>query len=98
MEAAHGNGNRRDNRAENLSWKTPRANMDDAMRHGKMRGPGEDVGERHHLAALTEERVRDIRAEYSGRHGDYSRLARKHGVHVNTIRQVVHRVTWKHVT
>ena len=37
-ECAHWNGDRSDNRLENLRWATPRENKDDARRHGTLVG------------------------------------------------------------
>lgn len=35
MECCHNNGNRTDNRVENLRWDTRRANMQDKREHGR---------------------------------------------------------------
>jgi hypothetical protein len=97
-QAAHWDGNPSNNVLSNLRWATPSQNARDSIRHGTF-GPTrpERTGESHHLAVLTEELVREIRGAYDGKHGAYTRLAQRYGVHPDTIKQVVTRVTWKHV-
>lgn len=96
--AAHWDGNPRNNAVSNLRWATRSENTLDSIRHGTFAATLSDrVGEEHHLAVLTEDRVREIRAAYDGKHGAYTRLAWQYGVHPDTIKQVVTRVTWKHV-
>lgn len=53
-------------------------------------------GEAHHLARLTEESVRSIRANAAAG-VDARSIAAEHGVYPSTIRNVVLRHTWKHV-
>jgi hypothetical protein len=55
-ETRHLNGNRGDNRLENLQWGTRQENGADMRRHGRMKG------DRNHQAKLTEEQVREILA------------------------------------
>jgi hypothetical protein len=54
-EAAHQNGNRQDNRVENLAWKTHQENIDDRAAHGRTAR-----GERAGPAKLTEAQAREI--------------------------------------
>lgn len=67
---------------------TPSENQDDCERKGRRRRP---AGERHGHARLTWDDVRAIRAS-SDRPID---LARRYGVHPNTIHGVLKRRTWK---
>lgn len=56
-------------------------------------------GERQHLAKLTEDDVRTIRATYKGHsrtHGAIA-LAARYGVHPSQIKRVIRGATWKHV-
>jgi hypothetical protein len=57
-QACHGNGNRADNRVENLRWGTRAENYEDARRHGT-----NSKGKRHGGAKLTEQAVLAIRAD-----------------------------------
>ncbi len=56
------------------------------------------VGERQALAKLTEAAVRDIRAQHATGKASVAQLAQLFEVHENTLRSVVQRKTWKHVT
>jgi hypothetical protein len=100
-EAAHENGNARDNRPANLVWKTHAANIQDRGRHGKTA-----LGTRHGCAKLTEDDVRAIRAAYVGRgvgpnaaRGGPSQraLGEQYGVTEDTIRAIVRGRLWKHL-
>lgn len=56
MEACHDNGIGSDNRPSNLRWDTHANNNADRVRHGTYR-----LGEKHHMAKLTEEQALAIR-------------------------------------
>lgn len=88
-EVRHLNGNRGDNRPENLAWGTRRENVADSIRHGT-----QVRGERQHLAKLTADAVREMRA--SG--GSVRSLAARFGVHTRTVQAVLAGETWRHVT
>lgn len=76
-------------------------NMSDARAKGRLAGfraSPEQLprGEHHYLARLTDERVREIRwLRSSG--ASLDAIARRMGVHVRTVHDVVQGVTWKHV-
>lgn len=90
-EARHKDGNKRNNRIENLCWGTPKQNHADKQRHGT-----ETIGTRNGRAKLTPAEVAVIREcldrGYSG-----ERLARAFDVTGPTISDIKHRVTWKSV-
>lgn len=89
MQARHLNGNRLDNRLDNLVWGTLAENMEDLMRHGtRARGP------RHPRARLNADIVRVIRAQASRPAGD---LAQVFGVSKGAIDGVRYGITWRHV-
>lgn len=72
----HINGARDDNRATNLQWLTPAENR--ALRRFKN-------GERHHSAKLTNQQVREIRADHFTNNAE---LARRLGVRRETVRDI----------
>lgn len=86
--ARHLNGDKVDNRLENLAWGTPAQNVADAIRHGR-HARGEQSGR----AKLTELAVREIRE--SNEPGIV--LARRFGVTNTTITYIRKRKNWAHV-
>lgn len=88
MEAAHNNGVRQDNRAENLRWDSRAANLADRNLHGT-----HNKGERHGAAKLTESDVLEIR----GSPAPGARLASVFGVTPSTISDIRARRSWAHV-
>src|SRR5262245_53598527 len=95
MESRHLNGDALDNRADNLRWGTRAENGRDRALHGKSKG------ERQHNAKLTDEAVRDIRANC--KHGKgrrdcgQSEMARKYGVSRAVVRAALANQSWAHV-
>lgn len=88
-EVAHENGDKRDNRAANLSWKTRAENHADKLRHGT-----DSRGEKHGACKLSDQDVRDIRASK----GSHASLARQYGVSAVHIYQIRAGVARKHVS
>lgn len=52
-------------------------------------------GDEHPYAKLTNEAVLEIRRKYQRGVYGYCRLAKEFGVHVETIKPVIRRTTWK---
>lgn len=73
---------------------TRKENMVDCSSKGRTRN-GVRRGKDNHNTKLNEQAVREIRAVVNP---NVCRLARKYGVTRNPIKQVLDRVTWKHVT
>lgn len=91
MEGAHLNGNAKDNRIENLVYKTKLENEGDKTAHGT-RPQGEHVSG----SRLTAGKVRLIRSDL--RRGIAAiKLAEQYGVHPSTINQIRRGKTWRHV-
>jgi len=89
MEGRHKNGNKLDNRAENLEWTTRKINAGDRILHGTQ-VRGETTG----TAKLTRENVEEILRSTRS----ISALARHYQVGRTAIRRVKLRQTWQHVT
>ena len=87
-DASHLNGDRLDNRLENLVWESRAANCRRMIEHGTS-----CRGERSGHAQLTADAVRKIRCAASSP----ASLATLYGVHVGTIRDVLNRRTWRHI-
>lgn len=59
--------------------------------------PNPARGERVKGAILTEHQVRDIKARYTGKRGEQTRLAGEFGVSPETVRKIVIGENWKHI-
>lgn len=94
--AAHRNGNKLDNRASNLAWKTAKENAADREAHGTT-ARGARVRNQHGISTLTEDAVAAIRSAFSGKRGDLTRLSREYGLSRSGMRRVIHGETWGHV-
>lgn len=96
-EAAHRDGNKLNNREDNLRWSSHRENIDDAMRHKSRRYA---VGSRHQNSKLTEEVVREIRAA-EPRPFLTRELGEKFGISPSTVEKLrtpsSRKTSWLHV-
>ena len=97
-QAAHLNGQRSDDRAENLAWKTPSENHADKIVHGTWQG-----GEHHNQAIMSEDdvhRIMEARTSIRGgknKRGSH-RIARDFGLPRHAVQAVISGRTWTHVT
>lgn len=93
-EINHRDGENFNNRATNLEYLTPEANMRHAVKLG-LKARGEALP----FAVATESIVREIRATYKRCSPERNAIAlgRRYGLHVNTVYGIVKRLTWKHV-
>lgn len=90
-EAAHLNGNRADDSAQNLRWKTPKANAADRELHGTT-ARGERIGKATQCSGSVE-RIRDLSA--SGcRQVD---IAAWIGLSQSQVSAIIRRQFWRHV-
>lgn len=92
MVARHRNGNKLDNRPENVVWGTPAENYEDRDAHGATAR-----GERQHLAKLTDEKVVEIRRLLVAEEQSLEKIGERFGVTGAAISAIAHRKTWTHV-
>lgn len=88
MQVAHNNGDRLDNRAENLRWATPVENASDKERHGTG-----NKGEAHSMVKLSEDDVRAIRSRCDDGESASS-IAKDYGVTRHCVWRVHRRKSW----
>jgi len=91
----HKNGNKSDNRVENLEWCTNALNMQHAYRTGIVIAP-KKPGEKNPFSKLSDETVLRIR-ELHAAGSKQCDLAKEFGVHFVTINKIVLRKTWRHL-
>lgn len=93
-QVAHRNGNCQDNRASNLSWKTPRENCADRVLHGTS-----PVGEKNPAAKVTVDTVSAIRHARAQHPPVLLRdLAERYGISVPQVSSIALRRTWAHIS
>lgn len=90
----HLNGDRSDNRDENLEWATV---SEDKLHRYRILRHGAPCGEDHAYHKLTEEEVRTIRRMYSTGRFTQRELGRMFNIHSVTVSMVTRRKAWKHV-
>lgn len=90
-ECCHSNGNRADNRLENLRWDTRAANNHDKAIHGVHKG------ERNTKAVLTEAEALELIDCYRRGMRGWKKLGQRFGVSTSTAFDVVNGNSWPHL-
>ena len=84
MECCHNNGNASDNRPDNLRWDTHHNNNGDRKKHGTYA-----LGERHHMAKISNEAAADIYRKLKTGRGVAS-LSREYGISAHVVYDIKH--------
>jgi hypothetical protein len=93
QEVAHRDGNKLNNRADNLRWATHAENERDKDEHGtRFRPQGELCGK----AKLTHDDVQKMKAMYAAGGRTYKTLAEQFGVHCVHVGRILRGKRWTH--
>lgn len=90
MEAAHENGNSRDPRLSNLTWKTRKDNSHDRFRHGTML-----EGERAPTSKISNQQAADVAELLRQGNLTCGEIAKTTGVSFNTVRAICSGNGWR---
>lgn len=90
----HKNGNRRDNREENLEWVTAKENAEHASCNGLL---PDCRGSKHSQSKFTEDEVLEIRAAYKLGCFTQKEIAKAYDVSKHVVHYIVNRKSWKHI-
>ena len=93
MDINHKNGDKKDNRLENLEYCSRSQNMTHAVKTGLMPPPPLKRGTAQHLNKLTENQVREIR-KWSSEGGGTAQIARHYNVGESTVRNILKGNSW----
>jgi hypothetical protein len=93
MECRHLDGDRRNNRLDNLCWGTRAENWDDKRRHGTLNILRGEQSPQHKLKASDVARIRERHAAGERQ----AALGREYGIHQVTVSEIVTRKIWSHV-
>lgn len=91
LEVNHKNGNKKDNRLENLEYVTPKQNGEHSSRMGLV-----PSGTRIPWAKLDPDKVREIRARHAAGESGL-KIAARFQMHPMNVYHVINRKTWKQV-
>lgn len=96
MECRHLDGNKLNNKLENLCWGTHSENMQDKMEHGNHYQP-DNKGSKHPLSKLNEKQIRIIKYLLKTNYLTQIEISKIFEVNKSTINDIKMHKTWTHV-
>lgn len=100
LDVNHKDGNKLNNRVDNLEWITRSQNCQHAYDNNLSKrrfGHKDSVGSKNSMSIVTEELVKEIRSKYKTGNYTYQKLGEEYNIHLATIGYIIQRKTWKHV-
>ena len=94
MQTRHLNGNKQDNRLENLCWGTKRENMRDIVHHGTR---SRHFGEKNGQTKLIERNVRMIIYMYHTGLFTMQEIAISYKIGIATVSNIINKKSWRHL-
>lgn len=91
IQGAHRDGNKANNRLDNLRWDTPAGNAADKIEHGTLL-----VGSSHPNSKINEETAADIKRMLESGYSQ-AEISRALAVHISCVANIAQNKTWKHV-
>jgi hypothetical protein len=91
MEGCHNDGNPQNNHWKNLRWDTHKNNLADTKKHGTQK---KFSGEKNGMAKLKESDIKEIRRLASTREMFQKDIAKKYGIHEETVGSIHRRKRW----
>lgn len=85
----HKNDVRTDNRLENLYWGDHKSNASDSIKNGTFHYYRPSFGEAHHGMKYSDEFLKKILSEYTGKRGEKAALERKYGLCVGYLSSLI---------
>lgn len=92
-EVNHCNGDKNNNSIGNLEWVTRKENVS----HSYYTGLKNQTGETNPMSLLKDDDIREIRRMYESGKYLQKEIARIYGVSNQTINNIIHKKSWKHV-
>jgi len=94
MECRHLDGNPQNNKLTNLCWGTHSENQHDSVQHGTH---VDNRGEKHGMAKLTGQIVKDIRSKYNTKLFTQQEIADIYDISNSNVSLIVNKKAWKHI-
>jgi hypothetical protein len=94
MQCNHKDGNRSNNRIENLEWMTSKENVNYSF---DVLGKKMPRGQQNPVSIFQDKDIYYIRGSYDGTRGSISKIAKEMNANPQTIANIIQRKSWTHI-